>query len=168
MLREEDVIPRIELVRELGVPPLLFGMTISEARVAMQTWGTLYDTPDNPSGMSRLNARDDAFNHDIYANFEGGDRVTSIEIWRPEHGPDSPPPSVVFGDIDIFALPADEVVDTLRQRGHEVDATDVYFPFFNDIALGFNRSGGDEVTDDDEGLALFFRSVVIAPPGYYD
>jgi hypothetical protein len=151
----------MELVRNRGVPPVFFGMTILEARDAMQTWGAMRETSKTPGGTLRLHVRDDAYARDVYVNFEGEDRVSSLEIWRPG----DPLQVVRFLDVDLFGPSADEVIGLLRQRGHAVDTSDAHFPICDEIALGFNRSGGHDA--DENGLSWYFHSVLIAPPGYY-
>jgi hypothetical protein len=85
-LMPEDVV--LELRPDLGVPPLLFGMTEAEASVAMSGWGELrppsYLKWLTMSGQLqnwlRLNVHDDGCDLDVYANFEDGERLTSVEI----------------------------------------------------------------------------------------
>jgi hypothetical protein len=88
-------------------------MSRAEASVAMRGWGEPRDSA-NSHGRT-LNVRDDGLTRDIYAHFEHGDRLTSVEIWRPELGAVSV--VVRFEGIDVFGQPADDVLEALRQRG---------------------------------------------------
>lgn len=151
----------IELAPPGGVPPLVFGMSRAEASEAMRGWGEPRDGADTASRS--LNVRDDGLTRDVYAHFDEGDRLTSVVIWRPEPG--EVHVVVRFRDIDVFGQPADAVLEALRQRGYVVDTSDRYFPLCKDIALGFNREGGEDC--DDEGLARHFNSVLTAAPGHY-
>jgi hypothetical protein len=147
---------RIDLVENVGLPPVTFGMTSTEAVEAASVWGELKSTDRTPGGVTRLRV-----GNEIYINLEKADRVTSIEIWHPE------PSDVVvsFRSIDVFGNLADDVLESLSQLGFRVDTSDPHFPIVPEIALGFNRSGGDD--PDDDGRSWSFRSVLIGPPGYY-
>ena len=65
----EDVV--LELRPDLGVPPLLFGMTTAEAAVAMSGWDEPRATASLPS-RPRLNVHDDSWTLHVHANFEAG------------------------------------------------------------------------------------------------
>jgi hypothetical protein len=105
----------------------------------------------------------------VFANHEDGLRLISIELWRPE--PTDPATvRVRLGCTDLFADPADLVLAALRDQGFEVDDSDVYHPVCRGqgIELGFNRKGGEDVDEAAaDGLARRFRSVRVAPLGYY-
>ena len=73
---------------------------------------------------------------------------------------------VLFGDIDMFGTPADEVVAQLR-RAHPVTERDAGSSYvFDTLLLSFRRAAVPESPDDEEGRN--FDSVLIAKPGYYD
>lgn len=150
-----------------GVPPLLIGMSIDEARNAMAVWGDPREERPAPGEVYRLRVYDAGLTRDVFAYFEDEEKVSAIEVWKPEdskHGT----VRVLFGDIDVFSLPADEVMRALRARGIHVDETDPYYPYCPELVLGFTREGGEDVVDEESGLARYFQSVVVAPPGYYD
>jgi hypothetical protein len=150
------------LEKNAGISPIRFGMTIQEASSAMEAWGAVSLTPATEHDFPRLNAQQTDYSVDIYANFEDGLRLTSIEIWRPE-GPGRT--TVLFEGIDIFSHDASSVLRELAQRGYEIDDSDPFFPKIDQIALGFNRDFGDERDDDD--YALYFANLLLAPAGYY-
>jgi hypothetical protein len=66
--------------------------------------------------------------------------------------------------LELFALPADEIIDMLRARGVDVDNEDPFFPNAADGQLRFNRDEGDD--RDEEGLSVYFGSILVVPRGY--
>jgi hypothetical protein len=134
-------------------------MSAGEARVALETLGPLTSTAHGelaihlPSGLG------------FSVGFGVGstrDRVNAIEVWRPhEHD------VVRYRDVDVFGLPAREVVNRL---GRHVELLP------NDDGDGFKARGlhlalwrpfaADDDPDETEGY--FFQSVLVARPGYDD
>ena len=142
-----------------GVGPLRLGMTVDETRSALATLGPLTSTAYGelalrlPSGLG------------FSVGFGVGptrDRVNAIELWRPT-GRDV----VRYRDIDVFGLPAREVVERLRRlvtvEPNEDDdgftARDVY------LALWRPFAAADDPTEEQ---GYFFQSVLLARPGYDD
>jgi hypothetical protein len=142
-----------------GIDPLRLGMSPGEARVALEMLGPLTSTAHGelvirlPSGLG------------FSVGFGVGstrDRVNAIEVWRP-HERDV----VRYRDVDVFGLPAREVVNRL---GRHVELLP------NDDDDGFKARGlhlalwrpfaADDDPDETEGY--FFQSVLVARPGYDD
>src|SRR6185369_315842 len=70
----------ITLVAAEGVPPLRFGMSFAVASEAMRAWGTVTVSRDEDPSQTTISAHDDQYLWDIHANFEDGERVTSITV----------------------------------------------------------------------------------------
>ncbi len=90
-----------------------------------------------------------------------GGLVDAVELYRPERDV-----TVLFGDIPIFDLPADEVI----RRIESLTPTEVQDEGLTVIApallLALGRSTLPEDPDDPDGM--YFESVLVAAPGYYD
>jgi hypothetical protein len=78
--------------------------------------------------------------------------VASIEIYRP-----GPGVRVLYQGIDVFALPADEVVGLLRILTPVTIEDDGYTVVAPELLLALGREDGK-----------YFESVLLAKPGYYD
>ncbi|REF99198.1 hypothetical protein DFJ67_5225 [Asanoa ferruginea] len=139
----------------------MFGMTAERASEAMSQWGQVVHDIE-PSGLM-LEVRDEDWSFHVQAYFEHGNQLGSIQIWRPE-GENAA--LVTFEGMDLFGMQAREIMTRLRENGDEIDETDLFNPTAHRITLGFNREDGDE--RDGEDLAVYFTSVVIAPPGYLE
>jgi hypothetical protein len=87
-----------------------------------------------------------------------------VELGRPHHGADV----VTFRGIDVFGLPAREVVNRLAAQVAVVADTDDPASFVApDLLLSFWRPF--EADDDPaEEQGYYFSSVLLARPGYYD
>ncbi|MFI0357445.1 hypothetical protein [Actinomadura sp. 9N407] len=142
-----------------GVGPLRLGMTIDEARAALGTLGPLSSTAYGevalhlPSGLG------------FSLGFGAGparDRINGIEVWRPAERD-----VVRYRDVDLFGLPALEVVERLRRhvdlRPNEDDdgftARELHLALWRPFA-------SDDDPDEEQGY--FFQSVLLARPGYDD
>jgi hypothetical protein len=148
---------RLELEPPHGVDLLRLGMTADEARAALKQLGDV--EPDRQDGL--------------YAHRPGGlgltahlgadARVNAIEVWRPQADD-----TVHYQDVDVFGLPALEVVARLgRLATVHPDADDPSSHVAPDLLLSFWRPfAGDDDPDDPQGY--YFSSVLVARPGYYD
>ncbi|MFC4145142.1 hypothetical protein ACFO0M_02630 [Micromonospora mangrovi] len=142
-----------------GVGPLRLGMRIDEARAALRTLGPLTPTAHGevalhlPSGLG------------FSVGFGVGptrDRVNAIELWRPTEQD-----VVRYRDVDLFGLPALDVVERLRRHvdlaPNEDDdgftARELYLALWRPFAA-------DDDPDEEQGY--FFQSVLLARPGYDD
>jgi hypothetical protein len=142
-----------------GVGPLRLGMAVDEARSALAALGPLDSTAHGelalhlPSGLG------------FSVGFGVGptrDRVNAIELWRPTERD-----LVRYQHIDVFGLPAREVVQRLQRvvnlRPNQNDdgftARDLYLALWRPFAAD---------DDADEAQGYFFQSVLVARPGYDD
>ncbi|WP_280406302.1 hypothetical protein [Nocardia brasiliensis] len=149
-----------ELDPPLGVGPLHIGMVGADAVAALQSLGNVdaISECDNPrqyifrsSGLMICTECSD-------------NRLLAVELGRPETDADT----VHFQGVDVFGLPAREVVERLRQRVSIEPAQDDPASFVApDLLLSLWRPFE---TDDDpaEEQGFYFNAVLLAAPGYYD
>ncbi|MER6441194.1 hypothetical protein ABT275_33115 [Streptomyces sp. NPDC001185] len=143
-----------------GVGPLRIGMTRQSANAALDSLRDLSAISDSdrpgqhvfrPSGLmiSIQCARD---------------MLEAIEFGRPSGQTDR----VIFRGLDMFALPARELVQRMGQyTSVEADADDPASFVAPDLLLGFWRPfAADDEPDEEQGY--YFSSVLLARPGYYD
>ena len=89
----------------------------------------------------------------------------SIEIATPAFGAPAED-EVRYHDIDVFGIPAAEVVSALRALGEFVEEREAGSSFVApNLLLGLWRDGGPEGPD---GEPLYFEAALIAKPGYYE
>ncbi|MHC5260835.1 hypothetical protein ACYSUO_23380 [Streptomyces sp. UC4497] len=149
-----------ELVPPVGVGPLQIGMSRHDANSALESLRALEE----------VSASDQAGRHIFRPSglmISIGcmrDRLESVELGRPSTSEDA----VLFRGIDVFALPAREVVRRVAEvtsiEPAEEDPASFVAP---DLLLSFWRPfDGDDDPDDEQGY--FFNAVLLACPGYYD
>ena len=134
-------------------------MTTDEARAAFETLGSLEPTASGelalhlPSGLG------------FSVGFGLGltrDRVNAIEVWRP-HERDA----VRYRDVDVFGVPALDVVERLRRHIDLVSNEDDDGFTARELYLALWRPfAADDDPTEEQGH--FFQSVLVARPGYDD
>jgi hypothetical protein len=92
------------------------------------------------------------------------DALEAIELGRPSTLSDR----VLFRDLDVFALPARELVQRMREHtAIEADPDDPASFIAPDLLLSFWRPfEADDEPEEEQGY--YFSSVLLAKPGYYD
>ncbi|MEH0825974.1 MULTISPECIES: hypothetical protein [unclassified Micromonospora] len=134
-------------------------MTIDEARGALQTLGRLTPTAQGelavhlPSGLG--------FSVGFGVGPTRG-RVIAIEVWRPQERD-----LVRYRDVDVFGLPALEVVERLRRHVDIVPSENDDGFTARELYLALWRPFAAD-DDPDEPQGHFFQSVLLARPGYDD
>lgn len=143
-----------------GVGPLRIGMARREAALALEQLRDLTDvSPSDEPG--RYIFRPSGLMLGIECRH---DRLVAVEVGRPHEALDV----VRFQDIDVFGLPAREVVTRVGQLTHiEPHVDDPASYVAPDLLLSFWRPfQSDDEPDETQGY--FFSAVLLAQPGYYD
>jgi hypothetical protein len=148
-----------ELDPPRGVGPLRLGMPRSEADAALESLRDL-DAVSGSDEPGRHIFRPSGLMISIGCMREC---LAAVELGRPQDRSDS----VRFQGIDVFALPAREVVERLRARARVEAADDDPASFVApDLLLSLWRPF--EADDPEEEQGHYFSSVLVAEPGYYD
>ena len=142
-----------------GIDPLRLGMTLGEAHAALQMLGPLTPTANGELALHLGSGLGFSVGLGVGPT---RDRVNAIEVWRP-HERDV----VRYRDVDVFALPALEVVKRLRRHIEVVpnEHDDGFTTRELYLALWRPFAADD---DPDETQGYFFQSVLVAGPGYDD
>ncbi|MFB7330737.1 hypothetical protein ACFC00_03740 [Streptomyces adustus] len=150
----------LDLVPPAGVGPLQIGMPEQAANAALGSLRDLTSLSDSdrpgqhvfrPSGLM------------ISIHCMRG-QLEAIELGRPAAATDR----VMFRGLDVFALPAREVVRVMREHTRvQADPEDRASFVAPDLLLSFWRPfAADDEPDEVQGY--YFGSVLVAQPGYYD
>lgn len=138
--------------------PLRIGMPIEEAfRVVSELPGRI-ERPGDPSG-GHLVHYESGLSISVWAARDH--LVDAVEVWRPERDV-----RVLFGDLDVFGTPADDLIAALAAVARvdvEHEGARVTAP---DLLLALWRPFVQDDPNDEDGK--HFSSVLIAAPGYYD
>lgn len=149
-----------ELDPPRGVGPLRLGMRRSGAHAALESLRDL-DAVSASDVPGRHVFRPSGLMISIGCIRE---RLVAVELVRPEDRGDS----VRFQGIDVFTLPARDVIERLRARTRVEPADDDPASFVApDLLLSLWRPF--EADDDpEEEQGHYFSTVLVAEPGYYD
>ncbi|MET9586889.1 hypothetical protein ABZY10_28085 [Streptomyces sp. NPDC006539] len=149
-----------DLAPPTGVGPLRIGMTRHAANTAL-------DALRDPAALSESDQpgqhvfRPSGLMISIHCM---RDRLEAIELARPSAQTDR----VLFQGVDVFALPAREVVRRVGEyTSVEADPDDAGSFIAQDLLLSFWRPfAADDEPAEEQGY--YFSSVLVAQPGYYD
>jgi len=160
----------IDLEPPTGITGFRFGMPAEEVKAAAAALGEVQVQDEGVAKeWSHMTVHVAHPQVEITFNLEDGKTLTSINIFRPRPGSDEV--TVTWRGIDVFATPAEEVLDRLANDGHRIHDREFLFPLIPGLSLGFSRdpAGDDDFPMDEEtGVADYFLSVLTAPATYYD
>ncbi|MER7108577.1 hypothetical protein [Streptomyces sp. NPDC000229] len=148
------------LVPPTGVGPLRIGMSRREADSALQSLRASEEhSPSDRAGQHIVRPSGLMISIGCVR-----DRLESVEFGRPS----DPSDSVLFRGVDVFALPAREVVTRMAALTTVTpDPEDSASFVAPDLLLSFWRPfEADDQPDEEQGY--YFGSVLLARPGYYD
>lgn len=160
----------IELDPPTGITGFRFGMPAQEVKEAAAEIGDVTVMDDGvATKWTHMKVSVVHPQCRIFFNLEDGKTLTSVEILRPQPGPEEI--SVTWRGVDVFATRADDFFDRVEEAGYPVPDRDDYFPTVPGLTLGMSRdpAGDDEFPMDEEtGYADYFLRVLAAPAEYYD
>lgn len=143
-----------------GIGPLHIGMTREDANTALGSLRDLATISESDRPGQHI-FRPSGLMVSIHC-MQG--LLQAVELARPTAATDR----VVFRDLDVFALPAREVVTRMREHTPIEAAPEDPDSFVApDLLLSFWRPfAGDDDPDEEQGY--YFTTVLLARPGYYD
>lgn len=148
-----------------GVGPLRFGMEFTEAADLVSEWGEV-KVAEPAQGWTAFKAVVVHPDFEVVLLVDDGRTLTGVEAWRFEH--DTADVTVEFDGMDVFRMPAREVVARLTEAGHDADTSDEEVAVFPNLALLLSRETSRDVElDDTDGFPLHFHYVLAAPGGYF-
>ncbi|MGW3600904.1 hypothetical protein [Streptomyces sp. NPDC005167] len=149
-----------DLAPPTGVGPLRIGMTRHAANTALDLLRDLSALSESDQSGQHV-FRPSGLMISIHCM---RDRLEAIELGRPSAQTDR----VLFQGVDVFALPAREVVRRVGEyTSVEEDPDDAGSFIAQDLLLSFWRPfAADDEPAEEQGY--YFSSVLVAQPGYYD
>jgi hypothetical protein len=153
---------RFDLDPPVGVGPVRLGMTRDEAREALASLG---DPREFNRGAGSYPGWMVQRASTVFVECGADGRVVSIELATPGFGQKNDD-EVVFLGIDLFGLPAPEILAALEAQGVRLVESEGGSSFTApDRVLALWRDGGPVGAD---GKPLYFEAALVAKPGYYD
>ncbi len=147
---------RVELIPRVGVADFRIGMPFEEAVRIGQAWGEVsVGGPTDQRELVKASVRHKDFRLTLL--FHDGRTLDAIEVWR-FHDEDADL-RVTLEGIDVFRIPADDLGDVLRTRGHRVEEADLFV--VRDLDMIFGNESSFEYPTDDEGFPLYFDYILL-------
>ncbi|MFD9030983.1 hypothetical protein ACFVZW_07525 [Streptomyces sp. NPDC059567] len=147
-----------------GVALVLLGMTLDETVAAVSAWGAPRVYPaDEVRDFDLVSTEYDGIG--FQAALERDHRVTAVTVWGPDEGED-PDVQIMLDGLDVFRTPADEILANAARKGRQVNDNDPRAPCIPGVTLAFTRDTSQEVPRDEEGLPVYFTSVLVADEKY--
>ncbi|MFI8086659.1 hypothetical protein ACIF6L_38480 [Kitasatospora sp. NPDC086009] len=143
-----------------GVGPLRIGMDRQSANAALDSLRDLSAVSESDRPGQHV-FRPSGLMISIHCT---RDRLEAIALGRPA----APTDRVIFRGLDVFAIPARELVQRMSEYTPiEADPDDPVSFVASDLLLSFWRSfAADDEPEEERGY--YFSSVLLAWPGYYD
>ncbi|WP_406364615.1 hypothetical protein [Streptomyces sp. NBC_00645] len=149
-----------DLAPPIGVGPLRIGMTRQSANTALDSLRDLSAVSESDRPGQHI-FRPSGLMISIHCT---RDLLEAVELGRPSSQTDR----VIFRGLDVFAIPARELVQRMGEyTSIEADPEDPASFIAPDLLLSFWRPFvADDQPEEEQGH--FFNSVLLARPGYYD
>ncbi|WP_055494945.1 hypothetical protein [Streptomyces sp. TP-A0356] len=143
-----------------GVGPLRIGMPRQSANAALDSFHDLSAVSESDRPGQHI-FRPSGLMISIHCM---RDMLEAIEFGRPSTQTDR----VIFRGLDVFAIPARELVQRMGEyTSIEADPDDPASFVASDLLLSFWRPfAADDEPEEEQGY--YFSSVLLARPGYYD
>ncbi|MFK0025694.1 hypothetical protein [Streptomyces sp. NPDC090798] len=149
-----------DLAPPIGVGPLRIGMTRQSANTALDSLRDLSAVSESDRPGQHV-FRPSGLMISIHCT---RDLLEAVELGRPSSQTDR----VIFRGLDVFAIPARELVQRMGEyTSIEANPEDPASFIAPDLLLSFWRPfAADDQPEEEQGH--FFNSVLLARPGYYD
>ncbi|MEV5731302.1 hypothetical protein AB0N50_36930 [Streptomyces pharetrae] len=149
-----------DLAPPIGVGSLRIGMTRQSASTALDSLRDLSAVSESDRAGQHV-FRPSGLMISIHCT---RDMLEAVELGRPSTQADR----VIFRGLDVFAIPARELVQRMAEyTSIEADPDDPASFIASDLLLSFWRPfAADDEPEEEQGY--FFSSVLLAQPGYYD
>jgi hypothetical protein len=155
----------IELDPLRAAGPVLLGSSRAEAGLALRAWGEPEAYAPYP-GAEPLDWRVSGMGISAVVHCGSTGVVQTVELYRDFDV--RPQAQVVLLGLDLFAVPAEQVVAALRER-FEVEEDGGYGCTVPELSIGMGRPIIPDEDSDDEDRERYtcFENILLARPGYY-
>ncbi|MFJ8824717.1 hypothetical protein ACIREE_23410 [Streptomyces sp. NPDC102467] len=148
----------LELLPQVGVGPLRLGMSVEEARGAVQEWGLLRVASSDPEpGQITLKHDDSELN--VVLGFTKG-ALSGVELFR--FLDEDADVQVLLDGLDVFRTPSEDLFEQLAERGHTITENDLGFDALPELKVILANQSSYEYPVDEDGDPLYYDYVRVA------
>ncbi|MGW2096573.1 hypothetical protein ACWCPX_02450 [Streptomyces olivaceoviridis] len=153
----EGVNMELELVPHVGVGRFRLGMSIDEARAAVEAWGLLRTAAADEEPGQIVLTHDDS-QTDIVLGFSRG-TLSGVELIR--FRKEDAGVRVLLEGLDVFRTPSEDLLEQLAARGHTIEENDLGFDALPELEVILANQSGYEYPVDEEGDPLYYDYALV-------
>jgi hypothetical protein len=148
----------LELLPHVGVARFRLGMSVEEARAAVEEWG-VFRTASSDEEPGQIVLTHDAYELDVVLGFTKG-ALSGVELWRFRN--EDADVRVLLDGLDVFRTPSEDLFEQLAERGHTVEENDLGFDALPELKVILANQSSYEYPVDEEGDPLYYDYVLVA------
>jgi hypothetical protein len=148
----------LELLPQAGVGPLRLGMSVQEARDAVQEWGALRIVSSDPE-PGQITLKHDPSELNVVLGFAKG-ALSGVELFR--FLDEDADVQVSLDGLDVFRTPSADLFELFAERGHEITENDLGFDALLDLKVLLANQSSYEYPVDEDGEPLYYDYVRLA------
>lgn len=148
----------LELLPHVGVARFRLGMSVEEARAAVEEWG-VFRTASGDEEPGQIVLTHDAYGMDVVLGFTKG-ALSGVELWRFRN--EDADVRVLLDGLDVFRTPSEDLFEQLAERGHTIEENDLGFDALPELKVILANQSSYEYPVDEEGDPLYYDYVLVA------
>ncbi|GGW55904.1 hypothetical protein GCM10010503_36270 [Streptomyces lucensis JCM 4490] len=148
----------LELVPHVGVGRFRLGMSVDEARAAVERWG-LFRTVSSDEEPGQIGLTHDESRLNIVLGFTKG-ALSGVELFRFQD--EDADVRVLLDGLDVFRTPSEDLFEQLAERGHAIEENDLGFDALPELKVILANQSSYEYPVDEEGDPLYYDYVLVA------
>ncbi|MEU7412375.1 hypothetical protein AB0B40_24155 [Streptomyces sp. NPDC042638] len=148
----------LELVPHVGVGRFRLGMSVEEARAAVEGWG-LFRTASSDEEPGQIGLTHDEYRLNIVLGFTKG-ALSGVELFRFQD--EDADVRVLLDGLDVFRTPSGDLFEELAERGHTIEENDLGFDALPELKVILGNQSSYEYPVDEEGDPLYYDYVLVA------
>ncbi|GGS52363.1 hypothetical protein [Streptomyces cinerochromogenes] len=147
----------LELVPHVGVGRFRLGMSVGEARAAVEEWGVLRTVAGDEEPGQIVLTHDDS-ETDIVLGFGSG-MLSGVELVR--FRKEDADVRVLLDGLDVFRTPSEDLFEQLAERGHTIEENDLGFDALPELKVILANQSSYAYPVDEEGDPLYYDYVLV-------
>ncbi|MFF9090356.1 hypothetical protein ACF1BE_28935 [Streptomyces sp. NPDC014991] len=148
----------LELLPHVGVGRFRLGMSVEEARAAVEAWG-LFRAVSIDEEPGQIGLTHDESRLNIVLGFTKG-ALSGVELFRFQN--EDADVRVLLDGLDVFRTPSEDLFEQLAERGHTIEENDLGFDALPALKVILANQSSYEYPVDEEGDPLYYDYVLLA------
>ncbi|MDW6064565.1 hypothetical protein SAZ11_49850 [Streptomyces sp. FXJ1.4098] len=148
----------LELLPHVGVARFRLGMSVEEARGALDEWG-LFRVVASDADPGQITLTHDASRLGIVLGFTKG-ALSGVELFRFRN--EDADVRVLLDGLDVFRTPSEGLFEQLAEQGHTIEENDLGFDALPELKVILANQSSYEYPMDEEGDPIYYDYVLVA------